>query len=326
MRRGVTRGIAVTVLAFLSVMASQTARAEDWPSRPIKMIVPFPAGGGTDFIARLVAQQLTARLGKTVYVENRGGANGAIGLQALKQADPDGYTLAVSSDSPIVVNPSLQPGLSYDPLADFVPVASLVRFPSVIVAHPSSNIRSIADLIAAAKKAPGQLSYGSAGVGNFSHLAMELFARRAGIKLQHVPYRGAGPATAGLIAGDVQLGVANVQVVLQNVKAGLLVPLGVGEQERISALPDVPAISETLPGFTIMPWAGLLVPARTPDEIVRRLGLETSAVLKDPKVGELLEQQQVTPFFLEKSAFGDLVKSDLDHWRAFLKDTDITLK
>jgi tripartite-type tricarboxylate transporter receptor subunit TctC len=326
MRRRVGSGVAAIVIVVLSAMAPQLARAQDWPNKPIKMIVPFPAGGGTDFIARLLAQQLTARLGKNVYVENRGGANGAIGLQALKQADPDGYTVAVSSDSPIVVNPNLQPGLSYRPLEDFVPVASLARFPSMIVAHPSSNIRTIADLIAAAKKDPGQLSYSSAGVGNFSHLAMELFARRAGIKLLHVPYRGAGPAAAGLIAGDVQLGVANVQVVMQNVQAGLLLPLGVGEQERISALPDVPTISETLPGFTITPWAGLLVPARTPGEIVQRLGNETSVVLKDKKVRELLEQQQVTPFFLEQSAFADLVKSDLDRWRTFLKETDIQLK
>ena len=196
----------------------------------------------------------------------------------------------------------------------------------MIVAHPSSNIRTIADLIASAKKDPGPLNYSSAGVGNFSHLAMELFARRAGIKLLHVPYRGAGPAASGLIAGDVQLGVADVQVVMQNVQAGLLVPLGVGEQERISALPDVPTIAETLPGFTITPWAGLLVPARTPGEIVQRLGNETSAALKDQKVRELLEQQQVTPFFLDKSAFADLVKSDLDRWRTFLKETDIQLK
>src|SRR5262249_37661951 len=174
----------LAVLALLGV-ASRPTVAETWPSKPIKMIVPFPAGGGPDFIGRLAARYLSQRLGQQVYVENRGGANGAIGLQALMQADPDGYTLAMSSDTPLVVNPSLYDKLPYSPLRDFIPVATTVRFPGMLVAHPSVPAHTVAEVIALAKAKPGALSYASAGIGNFSHLAMELFALNTGIKLLH---------------------------------------------------------------------------------------------------------------------------------------------
>lgn len=317
---------AVLTLLGSSLLVAPSAKAQDWPIKPIKMIVPFPAGGGTDFIARLMAQHLTTRLGKAVYVENRGGANGAIGLQALKQSDPDGYTIAVSSDTPLVVNPSLQPNLAYKPLEDFIPVASMVRFPSLIAAHPSANIHSVPELIAAAKAKPGSLTYASAGVGNFSHLAMELFALQAGVELLHVPYRGAGPAAIGLIAGEVELGVSNVQVTLQSIRAGQVIPLGVGEPERMPALPDVPTIAETIPGFRVTSWAGIIVPAKTPKAIVDRLNNEVTAVMTDPEVVKLLEAQQITPFSLEQAAFADLVKTDLEKWAKFIKTANITIE
>src|SRR5215813_5143981 len=167
-----------------------TALAQAWPQRPIKMIVPFPAGGGTDFIGRLAAKHLSDRLGQQVFVENRGGANGAVGLTALMQSDPDGYTISACSDTPLVVNPSLYEKLAYDPLRDFLPVATMVRFPGMLAVHPSVPARSVAELIALAKSKPGSLAYASAGIGNFSHLAMELFSQATGVKLLHVPYKG----------------------------------------------------------------------------------------------------------------------------------------
>src|SRR5215469_12255255 len=191
------------------------ASAQGWPQKPIRFVVPFPAGGGTDFVARLVAKNLQDKLGQTIIVENRGGANGAIGLMAVKQSVPDGYTFSFTSDTPMTVNPWLYKDLAYQPQKDFIPVASAVRLPGMLAAHPSFPANDIAGLIKLAKEKPGSINYASAGVGNFSHLAMELFSSATGVKLQHVPYKGTGPAAQALLSGEVQVGFNNVQTLLQ---------------------------------------------------------------------------------------------------------------
>jgi tripartite-type tricarboxylate transporter receptor subunit TctC len=315
----------ITLLAALGIacLAPAYALAQSWPQKPVKMIVPFPAGGGTDSIARIVAKYLTQRLGQQVFVENRGGANGGIGLQALAVADPDGYTIATSSDTPLTVNPSLYNKLPYEPLRDFVPVTSLVRFPGMLAIHPSVPVRSIAELIALAKAKPGGLTYASAGVGNFSHLAMELFSLKAGIKLLHVPYKGTGPASLALVAGDVQMGFNNVSTLFQNMQAGQVVALGVAEPKRMPELPNVPAVAETVPGFEMAPWAGIIVPAKTPKEIVARLSQETIAVMRDPEVVKLLTDQQLTPYSLEAPAFENLIRQDHEKWATVIKTAGI---
>jgi tripartite-type tricarboxylate transporter receptor subunit TctC len=256
-------------------------------------------------------------------VENRGGANGGIGLQALAVAEPDGYTIATSSDTPLTVNPSLYSKLPYEPLRDFVPVTTLVRFPGMLAVHPSVPVRSIAELIKLAKEKPGGLTYASAGVGNFSHLAMELFSLKAGIKLLHVPYKGTGPASLALVAGDVQMGFNNVSTLYQNMQAGQVVALGVAEPKRMPELPNVPAVAETLPGFEMAPWAGIIVPAKTPKEIVARLSQETIAVMRDPEVVKLLTEQQLTPYSLDAAAFENLVKQDHEKWATVIKTAGI---
>ncbi|MFL4977576.1 MAG: Bug family tripartite tricarboxylate transporter substrate binding protein [Xanthobacteraceae bacterium] len=320
MRKPITTLLAALAIACL---APAYAPAQSWPQKPVKMIVPFPAGGGTDAIARIVAKYLTQRLGQQVFVENRGGANGGIGLQALAVADPDGYTIATSSDTPLTVNPSLYSKLPYEPLRDFVPVTTLVRFPGMLAIHPSVPVRSIAELIALAKEKPGGLTYASAGVGNFSHLAMELFSLKAGIKLLHVPYKGTGPASLALVAGDVQMGFNNVSTLFQNMQAGQVVALGVAEPKRMPDLPNVPAVAETLPGFEMAPWAGIIVPAKTPKEIVTRLSQETIAVMRDPEVVKLLTEQQLTPYSLEAPEFEKLVRQDHEKWAAVIKTAGI---
>ncbi|MFL4984098.1 MAG: Bug family tripartite tricarboxylate transporter substrate binding protein [Xanthobacteraceae bacterium] len=320
MRKPITTLLAALAIACL---APAYAPAQSWPQKPVKMIVPFPAGGGTDAIARIVAKYLTQRLGQQVFVENRGGANGRIGLQALAVADPDGYTIATSSDTPLTVNPSLYSKLPYEPLRDFVPVTTLVRFPGMLAVHPSVPVRSIAELIALAKEKPGGLTYASAGVGNFSHLAMELFSLKAGIKLLHVPYKGTGPASLALVAGDVQMGFNNVSTLFQNMQAGQVVALGVAEPKRMPDLPNVPAVAETLPGFEMAPWAGIIVPAKTPKEIVTRLSQETIAVMRDPEVVKLLTEQQLTPYSLEAPEFEKLVRQDHEKWAAVIKTAGI---
>jgi tripartite-type tricarboxylate transporter receptor subunit TctC len=305
----------VAAAAAVLLIATAVAGAQSWPQKPIRMIVPYPAGGGTDFIGRLAAKELTERLGQQVFVENRAGANGAIGLQALMQSDPDGYTIAASSDTPLVVNPWLYEKLPYQPLRDFVPVATLVRFPGMLAVHPSLPAHSVAELIALAKAKPGSLAYASAGVGNFSHLAMELFALAAGVKLLHVPYKGTGPASLALIGGEVQMGFNNVQTLLQNVHAGQLRPLAVAEPQRLAILPDVPTVAETVPGFAMAPWVGIIVPARTPADIVNRLAHASLAVMSDPAVIRLLTDQQVTPMAMGTQEFEQLIRSDLDQDR-----------
>jgi tripartite-type tricarboxylate transporter receptor subunit TctC len=319
------RSLSVKVLAVagLVLLAPTLAAAQSWPQKPIKMIVPFPAGGGTDFIGRVVAKHLTDRLGQQVVVENRGGANGAIGLQALMQSDPDGYTIATSSDTPLVVNPWLYEKLPYQALRDFVPAATLVRFPGMLAVHPSVPAQNIAELIALAKAKPGSLAYASAGVGNFSHLAMELFALATGVKLLHVPYKGTGPASLALIGGDVQMGFNNVQTLLQNVQAGQLRALAVAEPQRVSVLPDVPAVAETVPGFTMAPWIGVIAPVKTPKDIVARLSQETLAVMRDPQVVKLLIEKQVTPMAMGPQEFEQLIKADLDRWEKVIKTAGI---
>jgi tripartite-type tricarboxylate transporter receptor subunit TctC len=314
---------AIAAAFGLVLLVPATAAADSWPQKPIKMIVPFPAGGGTDFIARLAAKHLTDRLGQQVFVENRGGANGSIGLQALMASDPDGYTIAASSDTPLVVNPWLYDKLAYSPLRDFIPVATLVRFPGMLAAHPSLPATTIGELIALAKAKPGSVAYASAGVGNFSHLAMELFALATSVKLLHVPYKGTGPASLALIGGEVQIGFNNVQTLLQNVRAGQLRALAVAEPQRIALLPDVPAVAETVPGFSMAPWVGIIAPAKTPHEVVARLTQETLAVMRAPEVIKLLNDQQVTPMAIATDEFSELIKKDLDRWANVVRTAGI---
>src|ERR1700684_1814106 len=218
----------------LSYFALSPAAAQNWPQKPVRLIVPFPAGGCTDVVARRVADHLSILLGQPTFVENRGGANGAVGLAALKQSDPDGYTLGFTSDTPMTVNPWLYKDLSYDPLKDFVPVASAVRLPGMLAANPSLPANTIAELIALAKQKPDGLAYGTAGVGNFSHLAMVLFTQATGVKMLHVPYKGTGPMAMGIIGGEVQVEFNNVSTLLPFVKAGKLKALAVPPAKRMA--------------------------------------------------------------------------------------------
>ena len=234
---------AAAIAAGLLSVTSAPSLAQEWPTRgTIRLIVPYPAGGGTDVVARIVAKYLSERLKQTIIVDNRGGANGQVGLQAVKQAAPDGYTMAMTSDSPMTVNKWVYKNLPYDPMKDFIHVTSVIRLPSLLAVHPSLPVKNVAELIKLAKEKPGTLNYASAGVGNFSHLEAELFAQKAGIKLTHVPYKGTGPSSLGLIAGEVQLSFNNVSTLWPYVKEGKIRALAVMEPKRMPELPDVPAI------------------------------------------------------------------------------------
>jgi tripartite-type tricarboxylate transporter receptor subunit TctC len=324
MRRSLTWAAWALAMFGLVGLAPRASSADDWkPTRPIKLICPFPAGGGTDQIARIVAMQLTNRLGQQVYVENRGGANGGLGAQEVMRAEPDGYTLGAISDSPMTVNPSMYEKLAYRPLQDFVAVARINHFPSLLVAHPSTGIKIVADLIRVAKEKPGSLNYSSGGVGNFSHLGLAVLAFKTGINIVHVPYRGVGPATQAVVAGDVQLMYNNVATAQPHVEAGKLNGLAVGGTSRLPALPNVPTVAETVPGFDVTPWVGLFAPAKTPKETTTRLSKEVDALLKDPEVIKIFDANQIRAAFLDSEPFTAQIKKETDDWEKVIKTLGI---
>jgi len=300
------------------------AGAQGWtPTRPIKLICPFPAGGGTDQIARIVAQQLTTRLGQQVVVENRGGANGGIGAQEVMRAEPDGYTLGAISDSPMTVNPWMYEKLTYRPLQDFIAVARVNHFPSLVVANPATGIKTIADLIKVAKEKPGTLNYSSGGVGNFSHLGLAVVGFKTGINIVHVPYRGVGPATTAVLAGDVQLMYNNFATAFPHVQAGKLNGLAVGGIERLPDHPDIPTVAESIPGFDVTPWVGVFAPAKTSKDIVTRLSKEVAALVQDPEVVKIFKANQIRAAYLDSDPFSKQIKKETDDWEKVIKTLGI---
>jgi tripartite-type tricarboxylate transporter receptor subunit TctC len=226
----------------------------------------------------------------------------------------------------MTVNPWLYKDLAYQPLKDFIPVASAVRLPGMLAAHPSFPANTIAELIALAKAKPGSINYASAGVGNFSHLAMELFSGASGVKLQHVPYKGTGPAAQALLSGEVQVGFNNVQTLLQFVQEGKLKALGVAEPKRIPQFPNFPAVAETVPGFEMAPWVGIVAPAGTPQAVIDRLSEAMVVVMGDPAIAKQFSDQQLTVMTLAKEEFGKLIKADTEKWRKVVTDANIKME
>jgi tripartite-type tricarboxylate transporter receptor subunit TctC len=302
------------------------ASAQDYPTKPIHMIVPYPAGGGTDVVARIMADHVSKILGQTIYIDNRGGANGAIGLTALKQVEPDGYTIGFTADTSLTVNLYLYKDLAYDALKDFIPVCTAVRLPGMLAANTSFPANNIAELIALAKQKPNGIAYGSAGVGNFSHLAMVLFTDATGTQMLHVPYKGTGPLALGIIGGEVQIEFNNVSTLLPYVKDGKLKALAVAEPKRMPEFPDWPAVAETVPGFEMAPWVGMIAPVGTPKPIVDKLTAAMQKVLANPDVIKQLADQQLTVMALPQDKFAALIRADQQKWDKVVKAAGIKME
>src|SRR5262245_11655669 len=277
------------LLLALAVCLPLVAAAQSWPAKPVRLLVPFPPGGGVDFAARIVGKHLADRLGQQVVVENRAGANGIIALEALKNAPADGYTLCAASNGPLVINPSIYLKLPYDPVRDFVAIGRMVDFPLLLVTHPSLPAVSVGEFIALAKAKPGVLTYSSPGIGNGSHLAVELLGSMANVNLLHVPYKGTAPAATALLAGEVVFTMSSIPTVLPHIRAGKLRALAVGNATRLPALQEFPTIAESgVPGYEAFSWAGLIAPAGTPREVVVRLNREIGQILRQKDIVEQL--------------------------------------
>jgi tripartite-type tricarboxylate transporter receptor subunit TctC len=303
------------LLTAVAVLASTACPAQKYPDRPVRVLVPFPAAGGTDILARLFLQKVSERLGANFVIDNRAGAGGTIGTEIVAKAPPDGYTILVCSSSH-TINPSVYRKLGYDPLRDFAPVTMLASGPGLLVVHPSVPARNVKELIAFAKSKPGQLIYASAGNGTPPHLAAELFKSMAGIDMVHIPYKGNVPAFVDLISGAVQVSFPTITSGLPQVRAGKLRGLGVTSKERSSVMPEVPTIAESgLPGYESTTWYGMLAPAGTPATIVRTLHDQMVAVLKLEDIREKLLVQGLEPVGNSPAEFSSIIASELTKWR-----------
>lgn len=310
-------------LLFAAVLGLASAVAQTYPAKPIRVIAPFPPGGGTDLMARTMAQKLTEAWGQQVVVDNRPGAGGMLGTDIAARAAPDGYTLLINSSSSLVIGPNLVRKPLYDPLRDLAPVILIGSAPNVLVVHPSVPARSVNELIALAKRKPGEINYASNGSGTLSHLTGELFKLQAQINMVHVAYKGGPPAVIDLVAGHVSALFAAFPTVSGQVRAGKLRALAVSSSKRASAAPELPTVAETLPGFESSQWWGMFAPAAVPAEIVTKLNAEMQKVLDYADVKERLANDAAEPIGGSPRNCAAFLKADYEKWRKVVSQTGI---
>ena len=313
----------VSVAAIITGIAAISAFAQDYPSKPVRIVVPFAPGGGTDLSARVIAQKLSESLGANFVVDNRPGAAGIVGTEMIAKSKPDGYALLVVSSSH-AINPAMYPKLPYDTARDFVPISLLLSGPSLVVAHPSLPAKNARELIALAKAKPGTLTFASAGHGTPPHMAGELFRALAGIDLVHIPYKGNGPAYTDLMAGQVSLMFPNIATSLPYVRSGRMRALGVGSKTRSAIAPEIPTINESgLPGYEMSSWFGLLAPAGTPVAIVTRLQQEIARIFIQAEVREKLLAQGVEPVGGTPQEFTAFLHNETTQWAKVIKSSGL---
>lgn len=321
-----TRRHATACLAALAASAACSAFAQDrYPSKPVTVIVPQAPGGANDAIARIVAQKLTEALGQQFIVDNKPGAGGNIGTAAAAKGKNDGYTLMLTTNSAHVINPSLYKSTGFDPIKDFEPISPVATAGYVLVANNAFPPNNVAELIAAAKAAPGKYMIASAGNGTLNHLIGEMLGKAAGIQLTHVPYKGAAAAVTDLVGGQVQVSVQSLPSSISFIKSGKLKVLGVVNEKRVAALPDVPTIGETIKGFGSTPWYGLFAPAGTPKAVVAQLQAAVSQALDAPDTKEKLATVGCEPYKGSQEQFAALIRDDLPKWARIVKDSGATV-
>jgi tripartite-type tricarboxylate transporter receptor subunit TctC len=312
------------VAVLLLAGTGQTIQAQDFPSRPIRMVIAFPPGGPTDFVGRLVADKMKDALGQPVVIENRAGANGAIGADFVAKSEPDGHTIFLTTVGAVAITPNMRTDLPYDTLRDFVPITLVVRNTTILVVKPETQANSAKDFAAAAKQKPGAIPFASTGVGSMPHLALELYQSSANIKFVHVPYRGAAPALTDLLGGQVQALFADLPVLMAHIQGGRLKPLGAASGQRNPKLPNVSTLIEQgYPNTVADNWYGLLAPAKTPPAVIAKLNAAMVGALNDPAVRGKLVESGAVPSPTTPAQFGQLLKDELARWGAVVKSKGI---
>ena len=301
--------------------------ADDYPSRPIRLIVPYAPGGGADTVARIVAKRVGETIGQPIVIENRGGAGSIIGTDMVAKAEPDGYTLLLGQSGPISINPAVYKDLRYDPIRDFAPVTMTTAYPYILVVNAKLPAKSLQDFVTLAKAKPGSMNYGTTGIGAANHLVTELFSGKAGLKITHVPYRGTALAVADLVAGQVDVVFGDPVSVLPHIQAGTLRALAVTSKERSAVAPEVPTVAESgYPGFDAIAWHGILAPANTPPIIVKKLNTEIVKALQNPETRTLLVNQAMQTVGNTPDAFAAFIKQDIAIWKAVATEADVSVK
>ena len=320
MNAPLTRRSALLLAAALACAPAAWAQA-DWPSRPVRIVVPFAPGGTTDLTARIVAEQLTQALKQNFVVENKAGAGGNLGAAEVAKAAPDGYTFLMGTPGTQAINQFLYPKMPYDTAKDLVPVSFVVRVPNVLMVNPQVPAKNIKELIALLKAQPGKLSYGTPGNGSTGHLSTELFKTQAGVFVTHIPYRGSGPMLQDLAAGQVQMSIDNMPSALPLIQSGKLVALGVTSAQPVPQLPGVPPIASVLPGYEAEAWFVLVAPAGTPQPIIDKLSVEVDRILKKPDVAERFAKLGATPVGGTPKQLGDFIAAETRKWQKVVKDS-----
>ena len=324
MKRRRAAAILATVLAVALAPGAPSALAQAFPTKPIKVVVTFPAGGGADFVARAIAPRLTESLGQSVVVDNRAGAGGNIGAEAVAKSPPDGYTLLLGAAGTMTISPNLYDKVPFDTFRDFDPIGLAGSSPFVLVANPAVAANTLAELTAFAKANPGKLNYGSSGNGGAPHLAGELYKSMAGINIVHVPYKGLAPAITDLLGGQVQLLFADVGLVAQHVKSGKLKAIAMTGRQRSAGLPEVPTMIEAgLPGYQAGTWYGLFAPAGTPKEIVTRVNADLVRIVATPEIRSQFALQGIEPGGDRPEQFATLNRDDYTKWGKLIKEANI---
>jgi tripartite-type tricarboxylate transporter receptor subunit TctC len=320
----IVRVAALALIAALAAMSS--AQAEDYPSRLVRIVVPQTAGGGTDTFARAIGQKLGERWGQSVVIENKAGAGGVVGTDFVAKSAPDGYTLLVTYEGSQAINQSLYEKLPFDSLRDFDPIATIAVTPFLLIVGPRVEAKTLAEFIAFAKANPDKMSYGSAGNGSVNHLLGEMLKTEAGIKLVHVPYKGAPAAIGDVMGGHIDAAFASMPSVISSVQSGVVRALAVSSAKRVAIAPDVPSIAEAgLDNFDVNPWWGILAPAGLDPVIARKISADVADILKTPDMQEVLAKQGATPLISSSAAFRDLLARDIEKWRKVVKASGATV-
>jgi len=318
---------AALILAIAVQSLAGPARADEYPSRPIRLVVPYAPGGGADSVARIVARRVSENIGQPIVIDNRGGAGSILGTDIVAKAEPDGYTLLLGQSGPISINPAVYKTLPYDPVKDFAPVTMTTAYPYILVVNAKLPAQSLQEFVALGKSKPGSMNYGSTGIGAANHLVAELFNSKAGLKMTHIPYRGTALAVTDLIGGQLSMVFGDPISVLPHMQSGTLRALAVTSQERSPVAPQVPTVAESgYPGFDAIAWHGILAPAKTPPAIIKKLNAEIVKALQDPETKALLVNQAMQTVGNTPEEFAAFIQKDIATWKAVATAANVTVE